>query len=240
MAINPYFTNFTANNEQDLMANLIVESIQIYGYQMYYLPRTQTNFDDLYNQDDMSKFETAYPIEMYIRSIDSFEGEGSFLSKFGLEVRDRVGLSVARKTFNTLVGNTANLLRPREGDLIYFAMTKKLFEIIYVDNRAIFYPLGALPLFDLNCEVFEYNSEVFATGIAEIDAIGEKYSIDQIAHANLNSNNNVQYDANSNIITNPGFDEELRDVEFDNNFLQQEANNILDFSILDPFSVGNI
>lgn len=239
MATNPFFNNFTAANEQDLMANLIVESIQIFGYDMYYLPRTQTNFDDLYNQDDMSKFETAYPIEMYIRSIDSFEGDGSFLSKFGLEVRDRVGLSVARKTFNSLVGEATSFVRPREGDLIYFAMTKKLFEIIYVDNRAIFYPLGALPLFDLNCEVFEYNGEVFATGIADIDAIAEKYSIDQISHANLVSNT-IQYDSSNNIITIPSFDEELRDVEFDNDFIQQTANSLIDFNPEDPFSRGNI
>ena len=238
MAVNPYFTNFTANNEQDLMSDLIVEAIQIYGYEMYYLPKSHTNLDDLYGQSDTSEFNAAYPIEMYIRSVDSFEGEGSFLSKFGLEVRDRVGLSVARATFNTLIGTPYDLPRPREGDLIYFAMTKKLFEIIYVDNRAIFYPLGALPLFDLNCEVFEYNGEIFDTGVADIDAIGASYNMDRIAHANLVSNT-VQYYANGEIITLPDFDEELQDVEFDNNFIQSEANNILDFSEIDPFSDGN-
>lgn len=221
------------------MAGLIVEAIQIYGFQMYYLPRTQTNFDDIYNQDDMSIFESAYPIEMYIKSVDSFEGEGTFLSKFGLEVRDRVGLSVARRTFNTLVGEATQFDRPREGDLIYFAMTKKLFEIIYVDNRAIFYPLGALPLYDLNCEVFEYNGERFNTGIAEIDAIEEKYSLDRLANADLNSNNEIQYDSNNEIIVDSDFDEELRDVEFDNNIFQETANNIIDFDEADPFSMGN-
>jgi hypothetical protein len=238
MPVNPYFNNFTATNEQDLMADLIVEAIKMYGFDMYYLPKTHTNLDDLYGQSDTSEFNSAYEIEMYIRSIDSFEGEGNFLSKFGWEVRDRVGLSVARRTFNELIGTPATLPRPREGDLLYFSMTKKLFEIIYVDNRAIFYPLGALPLFDLNCEVFEYNGEKFNTGVAEIDAIAENYTMDRIENANLAANGAIQYHANGEIITNVDFDEFLKDVEFDNNVIQAEANNILDYSEDDPFSEG--
>ena len=221
MALNSYFNNWTSNNEQDLHADLIIEAIQIFGYNVYYLPRTQTNFDDIYNQDDMSVFKTAYPIEMYIKSVDSFEGDGSFLSKFGLEIRDRVSLSVARKTFDKLVGAATQISRPREGDLIFFPMTNKVFEIIYTDNRAIFYPLGSLPLFDLSCEVFEYNGEKFQTGIPEIDSISQTLSLD--------TTDEVE----------DMFDEPERDPEFDNDYIQQEASGMVDLSEFDPFSKGN-
>lgn len=234
MALNPYFNHFTANNEQSLMADLIVESIQQYGYSMIYLPRTQTNFDDLYNQDDMSEFNSAYTIEMYIKSVDAFEGEGTFLSKFGLEVRDRVTLSVARRTFDTVVGTPATLPRPREGDLIFFTMTNKIFEIVYVDNRAIFYPLGALPLYDIQAEVYEYNGEKFNTGVAAIDAIAAAISVDR----NAEPQTPAVFDDEGNVV--PDFDEEDRDVEYDNNFIQTEANTLIDHSIFDPFSGGDL
>lgn len=222
MTLNSYFNNWANESEQNLHADLIIEAIQIYGYDVYYLPRTQTNFDDIYNQDDMSKFDAAYPIEMYIKSVDSFEGDGSFLSKFGLEVRDRVTLSVARKRFDEGVGAPTDLLRPREGDLIFFPMTNKIFEIIYTDNRAIFYPLGSLPLFDLTCEVFEYNGERFETGITAIDSIATAISMDS-----------------SDDLTPDDFDNESRDVEFDNDYIQQQANGIVDLTEFDPWSGGN-
>lgn len=223
MALNQFFNNWSNESEQDLYADLIIEAIQIFGYDVYYLPRTQTNFDDIYNQDDMSVFNKAYPIEMYVKSIDSFEGDGSFLSKFGLEIRDRVSLSVARKTFNLRIGEATQLHRPREGDLIFFPMTNKIFEIIYTDNRAMFYPLGSLPLFDLTCEVFEYNGEKFNTGIPAIDSIAAKLTLDVT-------------DEDENY-----FDEEeaeLRDPEYDNNTIQQEADGIVDLSEFDPVSKG--
>ncbi len=225
MPVNPYFDNFTNGPEQTLMSDLIVESIKVYGYNMYYIPRSAGNKSDILNSDDMSSFNSAYLIEMYIKSVEGFEGDGSFLSKFGLEVRDRVTLSCARATFNTIVGTPTTLSRPKEGDLIYFTMTKKLFEIKYVDNRSIFYPLGALPLYDIQCEVFEYNNEVFNTGINAIDGIELTHSIDS-----------VPYTANN--VVDPLFDEEEMDVNFDNNDFEIEFRPLLDITITDPFSTS--
>jgi len=241
MVTNPYVTPYVHAGESDLHADLIIESIQMYGQDVYYLPRTKVNFDDAtWNQDDMSEFNEAYVIEMYIKSVDSFEGEGSFLSKFGLEIRDRVSLSVARRRFTEVVTTVeSTIVRPREGDLIYFAMTKKLFEVIYCDNRALFYPLGSLPLFDLSCEVFEFNGEKFNTGITAIDEIAESLSVDQYQFADRDGNGDVVIDADGNIVTIPAFDIEEQDVEFDNFKIEEEAEDIVDFSDFDPFSRGS-
>lgn len=232
MVTNPYFNNYNNSAEQDLMADLIEESIQMFGYDMIYLPRRAGNENDIFNSDDMSYFDTAYTIEMYIKNVEAFEGEGSFLSKFGLEVRDRVTLSVARRRFDTEVATPENTLnansyhRPKEGDLVYFTMTKKLFEIKYVDNRAIFYPMGALPLFDITLEVFEYNNERFNTGVAEIDAIESDHSTDLVPHT-------------TGGVVDPDFDPEEFDLEFDNNDFAEEVGPNVDYTIIDPFSKGN-
>lgn len=240
MALNPFFNNTSYTPEQDLLSDIIIESIQMYGQDMWYLPRTLINYDDaVFGQDDMSEFNAAYEIEMYVKSVDGFGGEGSFLSKFGMEIRDRVSLSVARKRFNEAVGVPAELPRPREGDLIYFATTKKLFEIVYADNRAQFYPMGSLPLFDLSCEVFEFNGEKFNTGVPAIDEIGVQYSLDRNSFADLDGSGNVVRDADGNVITIPGFDEEEQDVEFDNFKIEDGADDIVDFTELDPFTRGS-
>ncbi len=239
MAVNPYFNAYGYVPEQDLVADLIIESIKQFGMDMWYLPRTIVNYDDaVYNQDDMSEFNAAYELEMYIKSVDGFGGEGSFLSKFGMEIRDRVSLSVARRRFDESVGSVVEIPRPREGDLIFFPMTNKMFEIVYADNRAIFYPLGTLPLYDLSCEVFEFNGEKFNTGRPEIDDQLNALSIDRNQFADLNSNGDPVYDDDNNILTIPAFDEEERDVEFDNFEIERRAAGIVDFSELDPFSRG--
>lgn len=235
MATNPYVNNYNSTPEQTLIQSLNTEAIQFHGYDMFYLPRRKGKLDDVMNEDSMSYFDMAYPIEMFIRSVDGFEGEGSFMSKFGLEVRDRVSLSLSRKRFKDEIGNIEKLSRPMEGDLVYFAVTKKLFEIVYTDNRAIFYPTGALPVFDLTCEVFEYSTELFDTGVPEIDEIMTKYSADEVPHR--------LQDASGDFIFNPDgtheldalFDLEAIDPGYDNVVTREDAAALTNITIRDPF-----
>ena len=115
----------------------------------------------------------AYSIEMYIKSVDGFEGEGDLVSKFGLEIRDQIVFSVARRAFEGLdIG-----VRPKEGDLIYFPLTEKLFQIMFVEHETPFYQTGALPTFDLTCELFTYSDEKIDTGVEEVDVIEQKQSL---------------------------------------------------------------
>ena len=173
MPTNSYFRNFDARNEQELLHSLVTESIQIYGHDVNYIPRTLVNEDTILGEDSISEYKDAYAIEMYIKSVDGFEGEGDLVSKFGLEIRDQIVFSVARRAFEGLdIG-----VRPKEGDLIYFPLTEKLFQIMFVEHETPFYQTGALPTFDLTCELFTYSDEKIDTGVEEVDVIEQKQSL---------------------------------------------------------------
>ena len=167
MATSNFFSNFDHNNEQHLLQDLMVESIKIFGHDVSYLPRTKNNVDNLLGEDPTSSFTAAYPIEMYIKNTDGFAGEGAFVGRFGLEIRQQITFTVARRTWDGQGIST----RPLEGDLIWFPMTNKLFEIQFVDHESVFYQLGKLPVYDLSCELFEYSDEDIDTGIEEIDKV---------------------------------------------------------------------
>ena len=173
MPTNTYFRNFDARNEQELLHSLVTESIQIYGHDVNYIPRTLVNEDKILGEDSISEYKDAYSIEMYIKSVDGFEGEGDLVSKFGLEIRDQIVFSVARRAFEGLdIG-----VRPKEGDLIFFPLTEKLFQVMFVEHETPFYQTGALPTFDLTCELFTYSDEKIDTGVEEVDVIEQKQSL---------------------------------------------------------------
>ncbi len=172
MATNSYFRTFDARNEQELLHSLTQESIQIYGHDVSYIPRTLVNTDTVLGEDSISEYKDAYSVEMFIKSVDGFEGEGDLISKFGLEVRDQIVFSLARRAWQGLdLG-----VRPKEGDLIYFPLTSKLFQIMFVEHETPFYQNGALPTFDLTCELFVYSDEKMDTDVDEIDVIEQKQS----------------------------------------------------------------
>jgi hypothetical protein len=205
---------------------------------MFYLPRTLIDQDEIYGSDSVSQYNGAYPIEMYIKSVNGFTGDGVFMSKFGLEIRDQVTFSVAQRVFNDEVQTFTDILRPREGDLIYFPLNKKAFEIKFVDNREFFYQLGALQTYELTCELFEYSSEVFNTGIEEIDQIQTKYSLNVFDWAILDENGDRLLDENSDYIVVEGYSAGQIDALADNEDIQVESDNFLDFTERDPFSEG--
>ena len=172
MATNSYFRTFDARNEQELLHSLTQESIKIYGHDVSYIPRTLVNTDTVLGEDSISEYKDAYSVEMFIKSVDGFEGEGDLISKFGLEVRDQIVFSLARRAWEGLdLG-----VRPKEGDLVYFPLTSKLFQIMFVEHETPFYQNGALPTFDLTCELFVYSDEKIDTDVDEIDVIEQKQS----------------------------------------------------------------
>jgi hypothetical protein len=200
MATNFYFNNFQNSQEQLLIENLIIETIKIYGQDMYYVPRVIKNKDEIYGADDISEYNRAYPVEFYIKSVDGFSGDGNFMSKFGLEIRDQVVFSIAQRVFYEEVGMDSALLRPNEGDLIHFPLSNKLFKIMYVNKFEMFYQLGALQTWELTCELFEYSSEIFNTGIAEIDSIQQNLSLNVFDWALLNEDGERILDENDDYI----------------------------------------
>lgn len=188
MAKSNYFENFENSSEQTLIEDLIVESIKIYGINVYYLSRKVGAEDKILNEDDLSEFNSAYLVETYIQSVDGFGGDGDFLSKFGLEIRDSMTLTIAQRTFDIEVGLYTEEIRPKEGDVIYFPLNGKFFEVQHVEHEAIFYQMGSLQTYDLRVELFEHSGETFNTGIEQIDARYDKYNISSnTAVANIDS-----------------------------------------------------
>ena len=182
MATNQYFNNYGTNTpDQRLIESIIIESIKVYGIDVSYLPRTMVNEDTIFGEDRVSQFNDARIIEMYIKNVDGFEGEGTFVSNFGLEVRDQITLTVSRRRWKELnfEGNDRDI-EPKAGDLIYFPLTDGLFQIMHVQDTNTFYQTGALQTFDLVCELFAYSDEKIDTGVATIVDIevAQSYAIE--------------------------------------------------------------
>ena len=160
--------------EQKTIENLIVETIEIYGQDIYYVPRTIVNKDTVFGEDSDTKFESAKAIRAYVNNVEGWEGQGELLSKFGVRIEDKTTFIFSREKFKEKVDDSTVLNvegRPNEGDLIWFPVTKHLFEIKFVEAEKPFYQLGKGYVWECQCELFEYSDEDLDTGIAEIDAI---------------------------------------------------------------------
>lgn len=183
MATNFYFNNFPSRlgdvsavtPEQLLVENLVIEALQIYGMDAYYLPRiTRDEVDYLFGEDTLKEYRNAYPLEMYLENFTGMEGESDFISKFGLEIKSEITLLVSRLRFRY---NVNGYTRPREGDLVYIPMVTGLFEITHVEHekdQAMFYTLGRgrggnVYVYGLRLKQYVFSSEIIQTGIAEID-----------------------------------------------------------------------
>ena len=172
MATNQYFKQ-KVRSEQQLFEDLVIESLQMFGQDVYYLPREIVNKDKIFLDDVPSRFSDAYKVEMYIENTEGFEGEGDLFTKFGVELRDQATFIVSRKRWVQLVGKRLEVanFRPREGDLIYLPMSESMFEIRRVETETPFYQLKDLPTFRLQCELFEYSGEDFDTGVDTIQNV---------------------------------------------------------------------
>lgn len=185
-------------------------------------------YDQIYGEDPRKKFESAHIIEMYIKNVEGFEGEGDLISRFGLEIRDQTTFSVAIRRFEELINANPGLgglgiTRPREGDIVYFDFVRPdpkfpgtagmFFEIMFVEHESIFYQTGALQMYDLRCESLTYSNETFATGVEVIDR----------AFANTTS----PYVTTGNAMPSS--------ISADNTLIEDEADDILDLSEDSPF-----
>ena len=173
MARNLYFSE-KVRSEMDLYADLVIESLKIFGQDVYYLPRDLVNEDVLLGDDVTSRFPTSHKIEMYIENVEGFDGEGDLFTRFGVEIRDEATFVVSRTRFSAQVRRPDNDIatdRPTEGDLIYLPLTNKMFEIQHVEHEQPFYQIENLPVYKMRCTLFEYSGEDFDTGIEDIQDI---------------------------------------------------------------------
>lgn len=284
MPTSQYFNNQAAIREQFLVEDLIIESIRNHGIDVFYIPRdSRSTLDDLFGDDPVKSFTSAYTIDMYLDSFNDFEGNQEFFSKFGLEIQKSANISVARRTFEKLIPSSLRN-NPKEGDLIWLPVQQKLMEIRFVEEERNFFQLGKKSpyMFKLSIEAFKYNGELIQTGIIEIDNIADargfgieytlsagtgSYTAHEVVYqgASLATATSVAYVSN---FDKPNLKLKLRNIKgvfqnnqniigassganytlqtynqmanvtdlYDNNVLiQQEADNILDFSEGNPF-----
>jgi hypothetical protein len=244
LATNFFFNNFTNSQEQVLLEDLIIESIKIYGLDMFYLPRNTGLVDGIWSEDARRSYTTAIPVELYIKNVEGFEGEGDFLSKFNLQIRDQITFTIARRTFSNEVVSSdaaagdAARERPQEGDLIYFPLNKKIFEIRFVEHESIFYQLGSLQVYDLKCELFEYSNEYFDTRIAAVDRLMENYSLGLERDGILTEDGFLLTDEQGYPLVQEDYDINVADPSAQNDDFETVADSIIDFTERDPFSEG--
>lgn len=187
MPTNPFFKNYSG--EQDITEDLTIEIIKTMGKDMLYIPRNKFSQDEIFGEQHGVYYKDAIPLEMYINSVKGFEGQGDIASKFGVEIRDSVLLTVARKRFMQEVQSRfPDITRPREGDIIFFPLARALFEINFVEHENPFYQLGKLYSYNLTCELYLYNEENVTTGNTEVDAVESEHDADHM----MGENNLIQ------------------------------------------------
>lgn len=181
MPVNPYFNHTRVVSEQDLVQDLIDESIAMYGHSVYYVPRNDNNIDAFLGEDPLANFSEAFEIEMYVKSFDAFQGQSEFVGKFGLHIEDQMYLTVSERRFRNAVINqtSVQMKRPRENDLIYIQLSdsnKYLFNIRFVENKEVLFQLGKLYTYELRCEMFNFNNERITTGVEDINYAASRFA----------------------------------------------------------------
>jgi hypothetical protein len=175
MPLNPYFINGTSS-EQRLIQDLVNEQLKMFGQDVVYMPRKFITEKKIIKELLVSKFDDSFHIEAYIATADGFGGQGDILSKFGVRSTDEITLIISKERFEDFISpfiqeqiDIKLTIRPQEGDLIYFPLDNALFEIKYVEGKRPFYQLNNLYVYELKCELFEYEDEVIDTGLGHID-----------------------------------------------------------------------
>jgi hypothetical protein len=236
-----YFQNYTNNSEQELLDDLIVESVSIYGIDVEYIARDVNNYDKIYGEDDSSSYTKHWQVAVYLKDVFGYSGDREFMSKIaGMEIRDQITLSLPVRTFRQEIAERAGYDRPHEGDIIYFnavaGHAKKFFQVKYVQQFEMFYQLGSLHTWELTCELFEYSSEQFNTGIPELDILQTKFSNNLMDYAIIGENGQPLLDEKGNMLLTDAYNMEKIDFQDDTAEFDKQDDNLLDWSEDDPFA----
>ena len=185
--LNPFFLQ-GSKSEQGLVQDLINEQLRMYGVEIYYLPRSYATEKTVIKELIQSNFNAAFPLEAYVNTYDGYGGQGTLLSKFGIQDIDDLTLTISKERFENYISKFSasvtvdgkDTTRPREGDLIYFPLGDRLFEINYVEHESPFYQLQSIYTYELRCQLYRYEDEVIDTSIEHIDDNIVDYGYSQI------------------------------------------------------------
>jgi len=179
MALNPFFLQGSPG-EQRLIQELINEQLKIYGVEVTYIPRKFVRTQTIIEEVQSSKFDDNFLLEAYVNTYEGYGGSGDILTKFGMSLRDELTLVISKERFEDFIApfledaddnEIVVSSRPREGDIIYFPLGQRLFEVKFVEHEQPFYQLGKTYVYELKCELFEYEDEVLDTSIQEVDSV---------------------------------------------------------------------
>jgi len=236
MGTSFFFNNQNFTAEQRLLDNLTVEMIKIHGVDVIYCPRTTPNIDKLFLEDPTSEFNSAINIEMYIKNFEGWQGEGDMMSKFGITMSDQITFCVSRTRFQEDIGSQYDILRPREGDLIFFPIPNAMFEVKFVEHESTFYQTGSLQFFELKCERFNYSDETMDTGIQEIDTIETDYSFATDGYRITTEGGLfLTTESGNRLVSDSAPEPDDIDGTVQNKYFEQQGAYI-DFSVNNPFS----
>ena len=265
---NRFFNQYSTASEQNVLEDLIIESIKVYGIDAYYLPRTHVNLDLLYKEDTSLLYDDALPLEVYLKTYDGYLGQNDFISKFGLQIDESMTFTLAKKRFlqvlqpKLMTEYSYNLInedgdglvqeggydystyiRPLEGDLIWFPFTNDLFEIKFVEVIETLFQLGKLYTFELRCDKYDYTSDRLDTGVESIDAIEDEFSLsNEFMPKMLLEDENQLLNEDGTYFIEEGNVIQAQNEGAQNEFIQNKVgeDDILDFSEKNPFAETRI
>ncbi len=235
MATKAVFNFFNHEGEQKLLHDLTTESIQQYGHDVWYVARTVDSREEVLNEAETASYNAAYPIEMYVKTVDHMGGEGALLMKFGLQEYDELTFTISRRTFRNLVTlRDSSIVRPREGDLIFVPMIGAAFRIRFVDKKAFFYQMGDLQAWDVVAELYEASSETFDTGVPLIDDIYQLIT-NRLEDIVLNTEAGDLLQAEDGWYLEWSMDDELVPDMDDSLTMEEVSDEFLDWDEANPF-----
>lgn len=250
--LNPYFSipDTCADSERSLMDDLTREAIQIYGFDVWYIPRTLGREDKILGEDSRSVFTQKFLIEAFIETHLDTEGAGELATKFGLEIQDQYTISINQKRFKQAVSDQAVLIasgRPNEGDLVFMDNANldnpnpNLWQVVFVEYDKPHYQLGDIYLYKLKMERFKYSNEVFSVGIPALDNYGAETGIDTVLHRiGLENGSTLLLENGDGMVMDTAWHNDTAPERTygGNDQFQQEATEIVEFSITNPFGEG--
>ena len=179
MSLNPFFLQGSPG-EQRLVQDIINEQLKIYGVDVIYIPRKFVRKETIIEEVSSSVYDDNFCIEAYINNYEGYSGSGDILTKFGVSLKDDLSLIISKERFEDFIAPFMDAMdddeielasRPREGDIVYFPLGQRLFEVKFVEHEQPFYQLGKTYIYELRCELFEYEDEVLNTTLDEVDQV---------------------------------------------------------------------
>lgn len=210
--LNPYFNQHNARNEQLLIEDLIIETIQFGGVNILYLPRESVERDKIFGEDKFAKYSTNYQIEVYMENIEGFDGNSYIATQLGIQLDSITNFTMSKRRFAQLITLRE---KPLEGDLIYYPLSESLFEINKVSNKDPFFQLGQQYVYKLQCELFTYSHEEFDTNRKNIDRITDEHKTADLENAD---NSEIELEASEIIIDNESKDDIINEFDPNNPF----------------------